>query len=476
MTKIAPDSVDKLLSSISDEDLRSIVRTYALTHPTMFEALKGGKEESVSKVVAFDYASEVKKCFRHIMKTPRWEHDRHRQPEYLDWEEVGKDLLKVLKRAELSIDAGRPEIAIETSFLVLEMDDRLYEEDFLYEREDWDADDLCLDGCFELIEKALDSPTLSKEQKLEICDRLATYHHSVLLEYIEYDVQELIDSVRGSLLTDDEHLAILIRDFQNENGWRKSSMACGIWNYLIELDRIGEAEVFFQENNQIDELRECYVDYLQVAARHEEAMQVIDEGIKLAGERRLYGLVRKWRERKLQILESHGDKTAAASLCQDIFTDAHSSDVITCYRKAKELVDPEKWESFRDNMLVKNKNLQDYADSPLAEIYREERLMDRLYYHLCSARYGLMDALSRYAKEFSADKQRILIARLEKEFPISVGYNPTRRSYRDLARRLNTLAKICPAGKELASKVVKGFRTKYPNRPALIEELAKVEL
>lgn len=169
MTKIAPDSVDKLLSSISDEDLRSIVRTYALTHPTMFEALKGGKEESVSKVVAFDYASEVKKCFRHIMKTPRWEHDWHRQPEYLDWEEVGKDLLKVLKRAELSIDAGRPEIAIETSFLVLEMDDRLYEEDFLYEREDWDADDLCLDGCFELIEKALDSPTLSKEQKGVIC-------------------------------------------------------------------------------------------------------------------------------------------------------------------------------------------------------------------------------------------------------------------------------------------------------------------
>ena len=87
-----------------------------------------------------------------------------------------------------------------------------------------------------------------------------------------------------------------------------------------------------------------------------------------------------------------------------------------------------------------------------------------------------MEGLARYAKEFSADKQRILVARLEKEFPISVGYNPTRRSYTELAGRLNALARICPAGKELASKVVNGFRVKYPNRPALLEELAKVRL
>lgn len=476
MAKHSPESVDKLLSSISNEDLRLLVKSYALTHPTMYEALQGGIEDSASKTIAFDYATEVKRCFRHYMKTPRWEHDWHQHPQYLDWEEVGKDLCKVLKRAEKIIDAGSPDTAIETAFLILEMEDRLYEEDYLSEREDWDAEDLCLDDCFELVEKALGSPSLSKEQKLEICDRLDAYHRSELLEYTEYDIQELIDAVRGSLLTDDEHLAIMMRDFQNEDGWRKSLMACGIWDYLIELGRISEAQAFYQENNQIDELRARYVDFLQKENRQEEVMRAIDEGIKMAGERRLYGLVRKWRERKLQILESWGDKTAAAALCQDLFADAHSSEVMKYYKKAKELVDPEKWESFRDKMLAKNKGIQNYADSPLAEIYKEERLMDRLYDLLCNARFGLMEALSRYAKEFSADKQKSLISRLEKEFPISVGYNPTRRSYTELAGRLNALARICPAGKELASKVVNGFRVKYPNRPALLEELAKVRL
>lgn len=475
MTKITPYSVDKLLSSISDEDLRSLVKSYALTHPTMYEALQGGIEDLASKTIAFDYVTEVKRFFCHYMKTPQWEHDWHRQ-EYLDWEEVGKGLRKVLKRVEKTIDGGRPDIAIKTAFLILEMEDRLYEEDLLREREDWDADDLCLDDCFNLIEKALGSPSLSKEQKLEICDRLDAYHRSELLEYTEYDIQELIDAVRGSLLTDDEHLAILMHNFHNEGGWRKSSMACGIWDYLIELCRVGEARAFYQENNQIDELRARYVDYLQGENRPEEVMRAIDEGIKLASERRLNGLVRKWRERKLEILESRGDKVAAAVLCQDLFADAHSSEVMKYYKKAKELVDPEKWESFRDKMLAKNKDIQNYADSPLAEIFKEERLLDRLYEHLCNARFSLMEGLSRYAKEFSADKQRILVAWLEKEFPISVGYNPTRRSYTELAGRLNTLARICPAGKELALKVVAGFRAKYPNRPALMEELAKVKL
>ena len=476
MTKYSLDAIDKLLSSFSDEELRSIVRSYALTHPTMIEALKGKNDESMSRAADFDYSDEVKRCYRHFLKTPRWEHDWHRQPDYLDWEEVGKDLHKVVRRAELLIDAGKPDIAIRTAFLILDINDRQYEEDFLCEREDWDADDLCLDDCFMLIEKALESPLLSKEQKLETCDRLDSYHHSDLLDYAEFDIQALIDSVRGSLLTDDEHLAIMMRDFQQEDGWRKSSMACGIWDYLMELGREDEAQAFYRGNNQIDELRAKYVDYLLETARYKDVMRAIDEWIKLAGEQRLYGLVRKWRERKLQILESTGDKAAAAALCQDLFADAHNSEAIKYYRKAKELVEPDKWESFRDKMLARNKDIRNYADSPLAEIYQEEGLMDRLYDHLCNARFNLMVALSQYAKVFPADKQQFLIARLEREFPFGIGYNPTRKTYKELAGRLNTLAKICPAGKDLATKIVNGFRIKYSNRPALMEELAKVKV
>lgn len=476
MSKVSQESVDKLLSSLTDKELRAIIRNYALEHPTIVEALKSKTDKSSSKSAVFDYSSEVDRCYNHCMKTPIWEHDWRRHPDYLDWEEVGKALHKVIDRAEMSIDAGRPDIAIETAFLILKNDDRQYEEDFLFEREDWEADDLCLDDCFYLIEKALDSPVLTKEQKLNVCDRLEKFYQSELYDYAEYDIQELIDSVRGSLLTYDERLSIMMRNYRNETGWRKVSIACGIWDYLLDLGRTSDAEAFFSENCQIDELRVKYFDYLESMGCHEDAMKTIDEGIKIAGERHLNGLIHKWRERKLHLLENEGDVTAAASVCQDLFAEAHSSEVMKYYHTAKTLVDPEKWPSFRDRMLNKNKDIQYYAGSPLVDIYKEEGLMDRLYDHFLNARYNLMDGLSRYAKEFSADQQKNLIALLEKEFPISLGYNPTRRGYKELAGRLNALARICPAGKELATKVVEAFRSKYPNRPALIEELAKVKI
>lgn len=40
---------------------------------------------------------------------------------------------------------------------------RKFQENFLCEMEDWSAEDLCLNDCFELIEKAMNSPLMAKE-------------------------------------------------------------------------------------------------------------------------------------------------------------------------------------------------------------------------------------------------------------------------------------------------------------------------
>lgn len=245
MNKISKETIEEIMTSVNDKELRDIVRSYALTHPSLLEFLKEKVTNSTFNVAKFDYSAEVRRCFRHYMKSPRWENDWNRQPQFLDLEEVGKDLRTVLKRAELALDAGNPDIAIETVFLILDEEDRVYETDFLCEREDWDMEDLCLDDCFKLMEKALKSSHLSKEQKLTICDQIYQFHRSELLDYTTYDLQEIIDSVRDELLTDEEHLAIMMRDFKNEQGWRLSSLACEIWDFLLDRGRVRDAQAFF---------------------------------------------------------------------------------------------------------------------------------------------------------------------------------------------------------------------------------------
>lgn len=88
--------------------------------------------------------------------------------------------------------------------------------------------------------------------------------------------------------------------------------------------------------------------------------------------------------------------------------------------------------------------------------------------------FGLLSALERWAKLFTAEQQENLIARLEPEMMQGLGYQPTRKTYQDLAWRIGRIKRVCPAGKVLAQKIVAFYLEEYPKRPALREELEKI--
>lgn len=466
--------IDSLLSAISAEDLRNFVKSYSVSNSSFIESLEKYSKKIAETQATFDYENAVKHCFNHFFKAPVWEHDWHYHPQYRDWDIIGQDLKKVIRKAFLAIDAGHPEVAVETAFLILDIDDRMYGEDCLCEREDWCADDLCLEDCFALIEKAMKSSLMTKEQRLNICERLQNIYNSELLDFIEYDIDKLIDDTRSSLLTEDEFLEMRLREFNAEQGWRKSSMACDIWNYLLEIGRIDKAELFYRDNSTLNQLREQYVKYKLETGNHDEALAAIDEGLLLAQKQNQLGCVRNWREQKMDLLEIMGNPLAS-SVCLDLFADSFGTKALEYFHHAKRLVAPEEWPVFRDRLLSSNKELQYSADSALADIYCEEGLMDRLYSHLVNARSNLVPALSRFAKVFSPEQQAKLIGIVKKDFPITLGCNPNRKSYREIAGQISAISRICPAGKKLATEIVDAFRYKYPNRPALLEELAKVK-
>lgn len=463
------------MSSMSADDLRAFVKSYSLSNPSFLRSLEEYFGAIVEKPSTFDYEKDVKQCFNHYYKAPIWEHDWSHYPQYLDWDFIGKDLRKVIRKAHFAIDAGHPELAVETAFLILDIDDRMYEEDFLCEREDWSAEDLCLGDCFELIEKAMASPLMTKEQRLEICKRVQKLYKSDLLDYVEYDIDKMIEETRSALLTEDELLEVKMRDFNAERGWRRSSIAYDIWDYLLEIGRIDKAESFFRENRNLDELRERYVAYKLGNGSQSEAMVAIDEGMSLARKQKQFGTAKKWREQKLSLLEKMGNPLAQ-SVCLDLFADSYGDMALEYYHRAKRLVAPEDWPDYRNKLLSINKDLQYSADSALADIYYEEGMIDCLYSHLMNSKSHLLDALSRFARLFSPQQQTALVKILKKEFPIVLGYNTNRKSYVQIAGQIGRIASTCPAGKKFAAEMLEGFRSKYPNRSALMEELAKVKL
>lgn len=80
------------MESVSEAEFLGFAREYFSGHPEMREAFRkrGAVAKKVKAAATFDCEKEVASCYTHWMKQVRWERDWRRQPEYLDWECVGR--------------------------------------------------------------------------------------------------------------------------------------------------------------------------------------------------------------------------------------------------------------------------------------------------------------------------------------------------------------------------------------------------
>ncbi len=475
MKKSSQPDIEALLTSVSEDEFLKFAKEYFGSHSEMQAAFRKRFPLAVTQGSAeFDCKKEVAKCYRHKMKQVRWERDWSHQPAYLDWEAVGKDLRRLVSRVE-AFAAEKPALALETAFGIIEMNSIQYEEEFLGEREDWDEEDFCTAECIELIRKAFWSPELTAKQILDACDRLERLETSPVFCENDYGVEDLLYETRRDLVSDDEYLEILKRSFRNAESWQKDGVACEIWDFLVEADREQEAVAFFGEHKESEELRGRYVEILLSRKAYKEALEVADEGVRIARKQDYCGNVCKWLQVKLGIFEAQGDRASEIAVMFELMKDSWSEEIMEYYHRLKKMVSQDEWgECLKKIFGTLQKKYGDSADSVLTDIYVEEGLLDRLYLHLMSVDLCLFDGIEHYAKLFDKQKQGSLVSRLEPSLKSGLGYNPSRKTYKDLAARLKRLSKICSAGKQLANEVRNYYLSTYPNRPALREELERV--
>lgn len=470
-------NTDNILAMMSHEDLMAFCKKYAASHSAFVEALrKYAMPNTPAKPVSFDECKkEVDACYRHAMKSPRWYRGRNSfEPDFLDWENVGEDLKRVIKRLSLLADKY-PKVVVETAVYILKANALQYEEDYLGEREDWDCDDMHCDECMELISQCFEKKSLTKEYKLQTVDELERVSRMDLYTDCDCcDFTSIIEMTRESLLTEDEQLGVLIRNFKNEeSSWRRSSMACEVWTMMMSLGKTAEADIFFKDNDNCSQLRNLYIDQLLKEEHYTEAINVADRGIEIANKEHYWGNAHDFRKRELNIYEAMNDTDNIIDICSKLFTESRGKERIGYYRKLKETVKADAWPAFLEKLLDKCDFGQN-AVSDLTEIYSQEGQYLRLFQTVEKADFDHTHALEKYGKFFTPEQHKTIAGIVEHDLTRGLSYSPTRKTYQELAAKIKCLANTCSAGLDSARRCKAFYLEKYPNRPALRDELSKI--
>ena len=463
--------LDTLFEIVDGREIYVFAKNYAYTDEKFAEQLKKKFQKQLPSAKnapkKADMLKAIDLCFGHEMSRPSFDRYHSWEPDWLDWESVGKDLMRVIRQTQILAETGHAELALDVTLALLDRVGKEYQEEWDCGREDMDWEDLHIDEMTDVIRMAFDSGEISKERQLKVCDKLEQMDRLDAFE--DSDIFTIIEDTREALLTVDERIVSFKCHFEEAvSDYAKESAAVELWDYLIDHDRFAEAVAFYNKNKDIHRLRTKYIDWLFEHKELSDALLVLEEGIQQAAE--FPGLQLKWEERKLDVYEKMGNKDKIVNQTKKLFLT--SRDTMKYYNKLRPLIDSKEWPNELHTLLDK-KDFGRSAISHLAEIYASEKWYDELFNLMRKAEYDLLSGLERYAKHFDADQQQTLVERLEPELRRVAEHQMGRDKYRELVTRLMRLKKCCPAGKQLSNQLVSDFRAKYKNRPAMIDELSK---
>lgn len=463
--------LDSLFEIVDEHNIYEFAKYYAYADEKFAEQLKKKFQKQLPSAKKAPTKAEMLKaidrCFGHEMNRPSFGRYHNWEPEWLDWESVGKDLKRVIRQTQILAETGHAELALDVALALLERVGNEYQEEWDCGREEMDWEDLHIDEMTNIIRMVFVSGEISKERQLIVCDKLEQMDRLDAFE--DSDIYTIIEETREALLTVDERVVSFKCHFEEAvSDYAKESAAVELWDYLIDHDRNVEAVAFYTKNKDIHRLRTKYIDWLIEHNELSDALLVLEEGIQQATE--WPGLQLNWEERKLEVFEKMGDKDKIVNQNKNLFLAGR--DTMKYYNQLRQLIDSKEWPN-ELRTLIGKKDFGRSAISHLAEIYASEKWYDELFNLMREADHDLLSGLERYAKHFDADQQQTLVNRLEPELRRVADHQMGRDKYKELVVKLKRLQKCCPAGKQLAGQLVNGFRAKYKNRPAMIDELSK---
>lgn len=466
--------LQKFLSLIKPNELSQFVYEYASANKEFKTALL--QQITVKELSAAskekDYKKEIQKVFEGSGLSRRSRYYNRYDDFSLDWEGIFNQVDALLEKAELFSTVGTLDPTISIALQILRSIGENYNDELVY-NDDIDTYAYC-EQAGELLMKVVQHPRITQNQISKILQEL--FEIAKLLPYRDYDVydvDELMMQIEISTQPIDKALELIDKLIEDrKDSYDLYQLVLRKIDLLTEQNEPEKVEATIHQYLYLSPIRKMMVEKLIAREQYDEAIRVVDEGIKNAGEERYEGTIHEWMGLKLKIYEMANLTSEVIDSCKQLFKSGRG--VMEYYHKLKTLIPEKQWKLFLEGLMTEANFCESHVFSvnDKARIYLEEKDHERLFHLLASPKYNQMGVLMEYAHHLKDTHSDQLIAIYTSFLVDYAERNMGRDHYEYVARVLQCMQKL-NGGKVAVRYLVSEFRAKYKRRPAMMEILGK---
>lgn len=262
---------------------------------------------------------------------------------------------------------------------------------------------------------------------------------------------------------------ILDKEIKKNSGQSKN-YCIGKWAIryidLLKQEKASQQQIkeFCKKYWENSSVRKYYVDMCMKNKEYEQALAVLDESIdKDKG----YGnLVSEYIKMKKEIYLLQGNREAYTEQLWELLLKYEIGNM-EIYRELKKQYGEDEWLQKREEIF---NELSGYIY--VERLYQEKKLYDRLLKSVL--KYNGLYKLRSYVSVLKKDYPEQILKKYRQELNQMASNTGTRKQYQEMVDLLREMQEI-KGGSEVVKEMVAEWRKAYPNRPAMMDELNKLQ-
>jgi polyhydroxyalkanoate synthesis regulator phasin len=252
---------------------------------------------------------------------------------------------------------------------------------------------------------------------------------------------------------------------QNEWSWRHTEQSIKqLQLSLLEVSGAEDSTIggFIEENLRHDQFREKAIERSLERNEYEKAEQLCLDGEKQ--DTSYAGLIYKWKDYRYQVYEQQGDLDSQRRLAHELVSRYYE---YKDYERLKNLYSTEEWQEVFEQLLTELGN--GHSRGLYLTIITEEKLEDRILEYATAKPSSIIELYPYLIDNHLSEVNNLFVDMIM----YGAENASERRLYKQVCKDIKKYKKAC--GETNSRKLIEELMSKYPRRPAFLDELQKIK-